>query len=148
MASSRDQPAPQYRLSSTLAGHGADVRALAAAPRPSSSAHSHSSLSPTPGAYDALHPVLFSSSRDGTARSWVRTGVAEGVRGVGGGWSEGAVFGGPEGDAAGHEGFVNAVEWMPGTDGARGGTSPFARGGRCGCFEGSGTACEVHEGLD
>ncbi|BGO89650.1 hypothetical protein NBRC10512_001497 [Rhodotorula toruloides] len=117
MASSHDSPAPQYRLSSTLAGHGADVRALSSAPRPHASSPSRA---PSSGSYDALNPVLFSSSRDGTARSWIRKGVAEGMKGVGGGWSEGSVFGGQD-SAAGHEGFVNAVEWIPGMDGAEGG---------------------------
>lgn len=46
--------------------------------------------------------------------------MAEGMKGVGGGWSEGSVFGGQD-SAAGHEGFVNAVEWIPGMDGAEGG---------------------------
>lgn len=62
-----------FRLSAELAGHGSDVRALASA-----------------GA------VLFSSSRDGSARSWVPSAD---------GWSAGQVYSGQ------HDGFVNAVAW-------------------------------------
>ncbi|GAA5947309.1 hypothetical protein JCM3765_001619 [Sporobolomyces pararoseus] len=110
--------AQQYKLSATLAGHAADVRALATAPRsiPSSSSNNNSS-SP----YSTTHPVLFSSSRDGTARSWISSVTAqngsggEGAAGRSGveGWTEGLTFGGSQG----HEGFVNAVEWLPGTAG-------------------------------
>ncbi|GAA5900258.1 WD repeat PLAP family protein [Sporobolomyces salmoneus] len=108
----------QYKLSATLAGHGADVRALATAPRSiQSSSLSSNSSSP----YSATHPVLFSSSRDGTARSWLSTTTAQSGAGGGGaqvssgerGWTEGLSFGG----AQGHEGFVNAVEWLPSTSG-------------------------------
>ncbi|GAA6061577.1 hypothetical protein JCM10212_004327 [Sporobolomyces blumeae] len=107
-------PVEQYRLSATLAGHAADVRALATAPPPASSSTS-STASPSP--YSAAHPVLFSTSRDGTARSWISTSGStaesdrEGTAQSGGqGWTEGSTFGG----AAGHDGFVNAVQWMPG----------------------------------
>ena len=104
----------QYKLSSTLAGHAADVRALATAPPPDSSSNPHSS-------YPATQPVLFSSSRDGTARSWVSAAIARSDSGGGAtgrssggeGWTEGLTFGG----AQGHEGFVNAVEWLPSATG-------------------------------
>ncbi|GAA5868266.1 hypothetical protein JCM1840_005619 [Sporobolomyces johnsonii] len=105
----------QFRLSATLAGHAADVRALATAPPPFASSSS-SSGGPSTSPYSAAHPVLFSSSRDGTARSWLSAGSAASSGGQGdassGGavWTEGLTFGG----AAGHEGFVNAVEWAPG----------------------------------
>jgi phospholipase A-2-activating protein len=64
---------------------------------------------------------LFSSSRDGTARSWVSAtagqsgtgGAGEGDASGGEGWTEGLTFSG----AQGHEGFVNAVEWLPGNAG-------------------------------
>lgn len=114
----------QYKLSATLAGHAADVRALATAP-PSPSSNSHP--------YSPAQPVLFSSSRDGTARSWISTGTEQG-RGSDGepagqastsggqGWTEGLTFGG----AQGHEGFVNAVEWLPGTGEVESGESPFS----------------------
>ncbi|GAA6006441.1 hypothetical protein JCM11491_004961 [Sporobolomyces phaffii] len=99
----------QYQLSATLAGHAADVRALATAPR------SNSSDAASSPPYSATHPVLFSSSRDGTARSWVSTaeGGARETTSGGEGWTEGLSFGG----AQGHEGFVNAVEWLPATAG-------------------------------
>lgn len=77
---------PPFKLSSTLAGHASDVRSLSTC---------------------ASGPVLFSSSRDGTARSWYRGGMDEGD-GHGGGWVEGVEFGGQ------HEGFVNAVQWVSG----------------------------------
>ena len=102
----------QYRLSATLAGHAADVRALATAPNSTSS----NSSSP----YSTSHPVLFSTSRDGTARSWVSASTQQGGEGGQGstsstsggeGWTEGLTFGG----GSGHEGFVNAVEWLPGS---------------------------------
>ncbi|GAA5931392.1 WD repeat PLAP family protein [Sporobolomyces koalae] len=97
----------QFKLSATLAGHATDVRALATAPRATSS-HSSSTYSPA-------RPVLFSSSRDGTARSWVPTSQFQAAAGEastasgGPGWTEGLTFAG----GAGHEGFVNAVEWLP-----------------------------------
>ncbi|GJN88517.1 hypothetical protein Rhopal_001483-T1 [Rhodotorula paludigena] len=116
MASS-STPAAPYRLSSALAGHAADVRALASAPPPAAVA-AHSAQA-TQG-YDQTRPVLFSASRDGTARSWVRRGAAEGVRGVGGGWADHATYGGADAQS-GHEGFVNAVEWLGGGDEAEGG---------------------------
>lgn len=75
----------RYKLSATLAGHAADVRALATAPRSISSSSSNSS-SP----YSATHPVLFSSSRDGTARSWIS--ATAGQSGTGGA-GEGAASG-------------------------------------------------------
>lgn len=101
----------QYRLSATLAGHAADVRALATAPNSTSS----NSSSP----YSTTHPVLFSTSRDGSARSWVSASSQQGGQGGQGstsnsggeGWTEGLTFGG----GSGHEGFVNAVEWLPGS---------------------------------
>ncbi|KAI5477830.1 phospholipase A-2-activating protein [Pseudohyphozyma bogoriensis] len=43
-------------------------------------------------------PALFSASRDGTARSWAHA--------AGAAWDEGPVF------KDGHEGFVNAVQWV------------------------------------
>ncbi|KAK4058761.1 hypothetical protein OIO90_000206 [Microbotryomycetes sp. JL221] len=81
-----------FRLSSTLVGHGADVRAVTASP---------------------LGPTLFSSSRDGTARCWIRSGTngdasSSSSGGNGGGWSAGLQFSGQ------HEGFVNAAQWIPG----------------------------------
>ncbi|KAM0753585.1 PFU-domain-containing protein [Meredithblackwellia eburnea MCA 4105] len=65
----------QFKLSTTLAGHGADVRALVASPQ----------------------SILFSSSRDATARSWVHSSK---------GWEEGFTFTGQ------HDGFVNSVEFF------------------------------------
>lgn len=61
-------------------------------------------------------PILFSSSRDGTARSWYRPagngmdvdGEQPTRDGSGGGWVEGVSFTGQ------HEGFVNAVQWISG----------------------------------
>lgn len=59
-------------------------------------------------------PVLFSSSRDGTARSWYRPSAdamaidGESKKEEGGGWVEGVSFTGQ------HEGFVNAVQWVGG----------------------------------
>ncbi|KAL8277995.1 hypothetical protein RQP46_009627 [Phenoliferia psychrophenolica] len=79
-------PRPPFRLSSTLAGHAADVRSLASSP---------------------AGPVLFSSSRDGTARSWYQGGMQEDGK-AGGTWTEGLAFTGQ------HDGFVNAVEWITG----------------------------------
>ncbi|GAA5879981.1 hypothetical protein JCM8547_004831 [Rhodosporidiobolus lusitaniae] len=90
-------PRPRLRLSQTLAGHAADVRALSTAPRSHSSSAANS--------YASDKAFLFSSSRDGTSRAWTCQGSG-GVSGSGGGWTEGSVF--SEG-----EGFVNAVEWMP-----------------------------------
>ncbi|CEQ39924.1 SPOSA6832_01481, partial [Sporobolomyces salmonicolor] len=107
--------AVQFRLSATLAGHAADVRALATAPAPFAPSSS-SSGGPSTSPYSAARPVLFSASRDSTARSWLCAGGAGSGGGQGdapsGGavWTEGLTFGG----AAGHEGFVNAVEWAPG----------------------------------
>ncbi|GAA6027019.1 hypothetical protein JCM8097_006044 [Rhodosporidiobolus ruineniae] len=103
----------RYRLSQTLAGHAADVRALATAPPPHSltTTNSASPSSATAGGYSAANPALWSSSRDGTARVWIRQSGAEGeTQRQGGGWQEGAVF--SEG-----EGFVNAVEWVPPKEG-------------------------------
>lgn len=110
--------AQQYKLSATLAGHAADVRALATAPRSIASSSSNNNLS---SPYSSTHPVLFSSSRDGTARSWISSVTAQsgsaqeeaGDRSGAEGWTEGLTFGGSQG----HEGFVNAVEWLPGTAG-------------------------------
>ncbi|GAA5915535.1 hypothetical protein JCM5296_001753 [Sporobolomyces johnsonii] len=48
---------------------------------------------------------LLSASRDGTARSWVRKGAREGTTG---GWEAERKW------EEGHEGFVNAVSWLPG----------------------------------
>ncbi|GAA5960503.1 hypothetical protein JCM8115_003201 [Rhodotorula mucilaginosa] len=118
----------RYQLSSTLAGHNADVRALVGCPRAHLAASSSSSSASTnndnsngSGArYDAQRPVLFSTSRDGTARGWMcRGGQPEGGAGAGGRWVEGPVFGGV--GSAGHEGFVNAVEWMHAAPEAPGG---------------------------
>lgn len=60
------------------------------------------------GAEDSSPLVLFSSSRDGTARAWIagESGSSTQV-GDGGCWTEGPVFGGQ------HDGFVNAVEYIP-----------------------------------
>lgn len=113
MASDEAHPAP-YRLSAILAGHAADVRALASTPR---ATHMGGATTRMMHSYNAQAPVLFSSSRDGTARSWRRRagGDEEPAR-----WTEGDVFGGAEG---GHEGFVNAVEWCSRTgEDALGGT--------------------------
>lgn len=70
-----------FRLSALLGGHTDDVRALAAGPS----------------------SRLISGSRDGTARTWARTGVKEGRTG---GWEEESVL-------RDHEGFVNSVAWLP-----------------------------------
>ncbi|GAA5978453.1 hypothetical protein JCM10908_004359 [Rhodotorula pacifica] len=106
----------RYQLSSTLAGHNADVRALIGLPRPRLAVASSSTASSAPSSigadYDAQKPFLFSTSRDGTARGWIcRGGGDQAAPQSGGGWVEGPVFGG-SGGGAGHEGFVNAVEWM------------------------------------
>lgn len=74
-------PVSPFRLSVELAGHSADVRALSARPIGESSA------------------VLFSSSRDGTARSWVSSGSTAN-------WREGPLF------SEQHDGFVGAVEYI------------------------------------
>lgn len=86
-----------FRLSSTLAGHTSDVR----------------SLSSTSSSSSTDNPILFSSSRDGTARSWYRnTNQSEedvnmdGKGGTGGGWRDGIIFEGS------HDGFVGAVQWI------------------------------------
>ncbi|GAA5877374.1 hypothetical protein JCM3774_003577 [Rhodotorula dairenensis] len=119
----------RYQLSSTLAGHNADVRALTSCPRPhlaaSASAAPPSSSSSTEGAaeteYDAQRPFLFSTSRDGTARGWICRGPPAGPGPAGGPlWIQGPVFGGEAGSAGGHEGFVNAVEWMHASPEAQG----------------------------
>lgn len=95
-----DNTRARLRLSSTLAGHATDVRSLATAPSLRSTSTSPSNYSPTT-------PYIFSSSRDGTARSWTRADDPAAAKGgQGGGWNEGSVF--TEG-----EGFVNAVEWLP-----------------------------------
>lgn len=89
-----------FRLSSTLAGHNSDVRSISSSPK---------------------GPIIFSSSRDGTARSWYReseqqqqegedstmdgNGGKEG-EGTGGGWKEGIVFQGS------HDGFVGACQFV------------------------------------
>ncbi|GAA5992026.1 hypothetical protein JCM11641_003144 [Rhodosporidiobolus odoratus] len=111
----------RFRLSQTLAGHSADVRALATAP-PTSSSSSSSSSSPSPtsttaSSYSTQQPHLYSSSRDGTARSWIAQpcsaeseGGSGSESGSGGGWVQGSTF--KEG-----EGFVNAVQWLPSQDG-------------------------------
>ena len=122
----------RYQLSSTLAGHNADVRALVGCPRAHLAASSSSSSATTDNSsgsgasYDAQRPVLFSTSRDGTARGWVCRGgqqaQLEGGGAGGGGWVEGPVFGGV--GSAGHEGFVNAVEWMHPAPEAPGGEFP------------------------
>ncbi|BGP38000.1 hypothetical protein JCM10449v2_001927 [Rhodotorula kratochvilovae] len=117
MNSDGAQQAP-FRLSSTLAGHAADVRALASTPR---ATHLGGATTRSAHSYNAGCPLLFSASRDGSARSWVARATDDGARGSGGGWTEGTVYGGAEG-STGHEGFVNAVEWTPRTgDGAEGG---------------------------
>lgn len=95
-----------YRISVSLAGHSADVRSLSSSPHPSND-----------------HPTLFSSSRDGTARSWFRSSsdtVMEGNsevidKGEGGAdWKEGSTFTGQ------HDGFVNAVKWLKGNPSSEG----------------------------
>jgi WD40 repeat protein len=73
---------PLFRLSALLQGHSDDVRCLAGDP----------------------YSRLFSSSRDSTARAWVRKGPREGTTG---GWAQARVFEGY------HTGFVNAVAWLP-----------------------------------
>ena len=78
-------PVAPFRLSSELAGHSADVRALAARSMGETSA------------------VLFSSSRDGTARSWITGGDTAD-------WKEGPVF------SEQHDGFVSAVEYINSTN--------------------------------
>mgnify|MGYP002477698547 CR=1 FL=1 len=121
MSSDDAQPA-RYRLSATLAGHAADVRALASTPR---ATHNGGATTRMLHSYNASVPVLFSASRDGSARSWLRRGGGggEGDAASGPGWSEGQLFGGAE-TAAGHEGFVNAVEWTSQTgEDALGGAS-------------------------
>ncbi|GAA5950023.1 hypothetical protein JCM21900_001368 [Sporobolomyces salmonicolor] len=74
---------PLYRLSALLEGHRDDVRALGGDPS----------------------SRLFSGSRDGTARSWVRKGARGGTTGR---WESERKW------EEGHEGFVNAVNWLPG----------------------------------
>ncbi|GAA5938439.1 hypothetical protein JCM3775_000892 [Rhodotorula graminis] len=98
----------RYRLSATLAAHAADVRALASTPR---ATHNGGATTRMLHSYNASVPVLFSASRDGSARSWI---TRPGDAAAGPGWSEGQLFGGQE-TATGHEGFVNAVEWTPQT---------------------------------
>ncbi|GAA5888437.1 hypothetical protein JCM16303_005740 [Sporobolomyces ruberrimus] len=74
-----DSPAPTfppYQLSALLSGHTDDVRSLASTSSSSSN--------------------LFSSSRDGTARSWTKEGTSSE-------WKEDGVW------KEGHEGFINAV---------------------------------------
>ncbi|KAL8293287.1 hypothetical protein RQP46_000981 [Phenoliferia psychrophenolica] len=71
----------QYRLSALLSGHSDDVRGLAC---------DNTSR-------------LFSTSRDGTARSWTRHGPREGTTG---GWEQERLFEGF------HTGFVNSVAWL------------------------------------
>lgn len=111
----------RYQLSSTLAGHEADVRALTSCPHPHLAASDDGArLGSTSSAYDAQRPFLFSTSRDGTARGWICRGGG-GTGGGGGGWVEGPVFGGVAGSAGGHEGFVNAVEWAHASPEAQGG---------------------------
>lgn len=61
-------------------GHMDDVRSLTSAP-----------------------DSLFSSSRDGTARRWVRAGANEGTAA---GWRQAEVYQGF------HQGFVNSVTWL------------------------------------
>ena len=78
-------PNAPFRLSSELAGHSADVRALSSRSIGESSA------------------VLFSSSRDGTARSWVTGGESAD-------WREGPIF------SEQHDGFVSAVEYIDSTN--------------------------------
>ncbi|BGP38120.1 hypothetical protein JCM10449v2_002047 [Rhodotorula kratochvilovae] len=85
-ASSRPSP---YRLSALLRGHTNDVRAVAASTAPSS------------------RDRLFTASRDGSARSWVRGGE----NGQIGGWEEERVW------RDGHEGYLNAVAWIPPREG-------------------------------
>lgn len=120
-----DHSTQRYKLSSTLAGHAADVRALAGCPRPAHLADS--SASDASAGYSAQQPFLFSSSRDGTARAWICQGSEAGTAGGGGGgggWVEGPVFGG---GGAGHDGFVNAVEWLQPSSEAEGGESLHSR---------------------
>ncbi|GAA5851353.1 hypothetical protein JCM9279_001114 [Rhodotorula babjevae] len=105
MASHDAHPA-RYRLSATLAGHAADVRALASTPR---ATHNGGATTRFLHSYNASVPVLFSASRDGSARSWI-TRASDGDAASGARWTDGQLFGGQE-TATGHEGFVNAVEW-------------------------------------
>ncbi|GAA5835652.1 hypothetical protein JCM9279_004604 [Rhodotorula babjevae] len=74
---------PPYRLAALLRGHSNDVRAVA-----SSSSNR-----------------LFTASRDGTARSWVR--ASGGGDGQAGGWAEDRVW------RDGHEGYINAIARVP-----------------------------------
>ncbi|GAA6016549.1 hypothetical protein JCM10207_002836 [Rhodosporidiobolus poonsookiae] len=113
--SSMSTSSSRYRLSSTLAGHSQDVRALATAPAPLAALASSSTNT---SSYATHLPTLFSASRDGSAREWIRSSASEGIKGQGGGWKDGQTFKGQ------HEGFVNAVEWVQqqqGNDEAPGG---------------------------
>ncbi|TNY19859.1 phospholipase A-2-activating protein [Rhodotorula diobovata] len=82
---SEDGRPPPYRLAALLRGHANDVRAVA-----SSSSSSQ----------------LFTASRDGSARSWCR-GAEDGEQG--GGWKEERVW------QDGHEGYLNALSFVPPT---------------------------------
>ncbi|GAA5926962.1 hypothetical protein JCM10213_005536 [Rhodosporidiobolus nylandii] len=109
----QQQQQQRYKLSQTLAGHAQDVRALATAPPTSpssSSTTSTSSIASCVARYPAQQPHLFSSSRDGTARSWICQSSGAAAAGAGGQWTEGSTF--SEG-----EGFVNAVEWLSAEEG-------------------------------
>ncbi|GAA6054564.1 hypothetical protein JCM3770_006034 [Rhodotorula araucariae] len=101
----------RFRLSATLAGHAADVRALASTPR---ATHLSGATTRSVHSYNAGRPILFSASRDGSARSWFSRPTDTASRGTGPAWTEGTVYGAAQG-SSGHEGFVNAVEWSPQT---------------------------------
>ena len=83
MPSDPDATEKAYRLSALLVGHSDDVRSLAS----------------------DVASRLFSTSRDGTARSWSQHGTREGTTG---GWAQERVF---EGYSTG---FVNSVAWLGG----------------------------------
>ncbi|ORY55320.1 WD40-repeat-containing domain protein [Leucosporidium creatinivorum] len=72
---------PLYRLSALLEGHTDDVRSLCG----------------------TAASELFSTSRDGTARKWVRKGPREGQTG---GWKQTELWEGQ------HQGFVNSCAWF------------------------------------
>lgn len=75
-----------YQLSASLDGHSADVRCVSSSP---------------------LNSIVFSSSRDGTARSWIPTPNAQ----SGSRYSAGPAFTGQ------HDGFLNACCWIAGPEG-------------------------------
>lgn len=72
-----------FKLSASLEGHAADVRCVTASPE----------------------GVVFSASRDGTARSWFPS-AASGSR-----YGAGPTFAGH------HDGYINACKWIAGPEG-------------------------------